>query len=130
MQFDMRHHMHFHCLLKNLPMKVFQVTSPNFNAIVESWKDQHLELNRWNLSSQHATPTAASFLQVPIKCPQICLSLAKPSSFGAKFNAGHFLRLEKSFGLFQTKPKHKLLGMVGLVTSYILTESSQSTNFW
>ena len=40
--FDVRDHMHLRALLKNLPMRVFQVTSPNFSAISESWKHQSL----------------------------------------------------------------------------------------
>lgn len=46
----MRHHMHLHDLLENLPMRAFQVASPNFTDMCENWK--HQSLNRWDLSSQ------------------------------------------------------------------------------
>ena len=35
--FDVRHHMYLHALLNNLPVRVFQVTSQNFNAM--GWDD-------------------------------------------------------------------------------------------
>ena len=41
--FDLRHRMHLHALVKNFPMRDFQVASPNFGAIHESRKHQSLE---------------------------------------------------------------------------------------
>jgi hypothetical protein len=43
MHFDVRYHMYLHTLLKNLPMRVFHVTSLDFCAICENWKHQSLE---------------------------------------------------------------------------------------
>ena len=43
MHFDLRHHMHLHALLEYLLMRVFEVVSPNFSAICESWEHQSLE---------------------------------------------------------------------------------------
>ena len=57
--------MHLQGLLKNLPMIFFQVTSQIAMRYVKVGSTK--ALNSWNLSSQHVTPTTASFLKVPIK---------------------------------------------------------------
>ena len=43
--------MHLYAVHKNLPLRVFQVTSPNFNAICESWKYRSLEYMGFKFST-------------------------------------------------------------------------------
>ena len=64
MHLKVRHHIHLHALLENLPMWVFQVASQISMPYVKVGSNK--PLNRWNLSSQHVTPTTTSFLKVPI----------------------------------------------------------------
>ena len=57
--------MYLHALLKNLPMRVIHVVSQILVPYVKVGSIK--ALNRWNMSSQHVTPTIASVLEVAIK---------------------------------------------------------------
>ena len=57
--------MHLLALLENFSMKVFQVASLESVPYVKVGSTK--AMNRWDLSSQHVTPTTTSFLEVPVK---------------------------------------------------------------
>jgi hypothetical protein len=63
--FDVRHHMHLRALLKDFPMRVFQVASPYSMPYVQVGSTKVLD--RWDSSSQDVTPTTTSFLKDPNK---------------------------------------------------------------
>ena len=96
--FDVRHHMHLHALLKDYPMRVFQVASPNLGAIDDVGRTK--SLTRCNLSFQHVTPIVASFLKILInalyRCdppnPTLTIGLKIPCTFWA-YSANSFFAL-------------------------------------
>jgi hypothetical protein len=57
--------MHLHALLENLPIRVFK--SPPQISVPYVKVGSTEALNKWDLNSQHVTPTTTSFLKVPIK---------------------------------------------------------------
>ena len=59
--FDMRHHMYLHGLLKNLPMRVLKISSPNFNTICVIWVP-----NMWCQLLLLSFKCASRFLYLPI----------------------------------------------------------------
>ena len=65
MCFIMRHHMHLHAFLIKIPMRIFK--SPPQILVPHMKVGSTKALNRWDLNSQHATPTTTSLCKVPIK---------------------------------------------------------------
>ena len=63
MHFDMKHHLHFHALLENLPMTIFKLPPQISIPYVKVGSTK--ALNRWDLSSHHVTLT----IVLSLKCP-------------------------------------------------------------
>ena len=57
--------MYLRALLKNLPLRVFQVTFTNLSVMRQNWKQQSLE--KMVFGSQYVTPIVVYFLEVVIK---------------------------------------------------------------